>query len=274
MTTKTPNGFTTPRSGVAEISERDLQDALTVAHRACDLAREEILPRYRRVEVETKGDGSPVTEADRAAELTIRRTIEEAFPDDAILGEEFGAIEKSAGSRRRWVIDPIDGTIAYARGIPLFTTLIALLVDDEPVMGIIDLPAVDDRIGGVRGGGVWRGDQRLSVTPGPPLSDALVCHGDLFCFELAGLRPAYDQMSHAIPKLRGYTDAFGHLLVLSGAADAMVDCDLNPWDAAVTRVLATEAGGTCWVREREAGKKIDLIFGSPPVVQEIGTFFE
>jgi fructose-1,6-bisphosphatase/inositol monophosphatase family enzyme len=83
----------------------------------------------------------------------------------------------------------------------------------------------------------------------------------------------YDEMSRAVPKLRGYTDAFGHLLVLSGAADAMVDCDLNPWDAAVTRVLTSEANGTCWVREREGGRKIDLVFGSPSVVQAIGQFF-
>ncbi len=139
-------------------------------------------------------------------------------------------------------------------------------------MGVIDLPAVGDRIGGVRGGGVWRGNERLSISDGPSLSDALVCHGDLFCFDLAGMRSVYDSMSHAIPKLRGYTDAFGHLLVLSGAADAMVDCDLNPWDAAVTRVLAAEAGGICWVRERESGSKLDLVFGSPPVVQAIGNF--
>ena len=268
-----PSGFEAAAAGVAEISDRDLQDALAVAYRACDRAREETLPRYRRVAVETKGDGSPVTEADRAAERSIRSVIEEAFPEDGILGEEFGSKQDSSGSRRRWIIDPIDGTIAYSRGIPLFTTLIALVVDDEPVMGVIDLPAVGDRIGGMRGGGVWRGNERLSVSPGRSLSDALVCHGDLFCFELAGLRSVYDQMSHAIPKLRGYTDAFGHLLVLSGAAEAMVDCDLNPWDAAVTRVLATEAGGTCWIRERERGRKIDLVFGSTPVVQAIGNFF-
>ena len=100
-----------------------------------------------------------------------------------------------------------------------------------------------------------------------------MCHGDLFCFDLAGLRPFYESLSRSIPKLRGYTDAFGHLLVLSGAADAMIDCDLNPWDAAVTRVLATEAAGTCWVREREGGSKLDLIFGSPSVVQAIGNLF-
>ena len=193
--------------------------------------------------------------------------IEAAFPGDAILGEELGSTRAAS---RRWVVDPIDGTIAFARGIPLFTTLVALLVDDEPVLGVIDLPAVDDRIAGVRGGGAWRGRERIGVSSTERLSDALVCHGDLFCFERAGLRPLYDRISHAVPKLRGYTDAFGHLLTLSGAADAMVDCDLNPWDAAATRVLAEEAGGVCWVRARDGGAKLDLIFGNPTIVGALG----
>jgi histidinol-phosphatase len=277
--TDPPAGFTAALPERAEISDDDLRAALAVAHRACDRAREEILPRYRRVAIDRKRDGSPVTEADLAAERAIRQVIQEAFPGDAILGEEFG---ETAGTkagqgtpRRRWVVDPIDGTIAFSRGIPLFTTLVALLVDDEPVLGVIDLPAVDDRIGGVRGGGVWRGEERLhastaGTSPADVFQDALVCHGDLFCFERAGLRSLYDAMSRAIPKLRGYTDAFGHLLVLSGAADAMVDCDLNPWDAAATRVLAAEAGGVCWVREREGGSKLDLIFGGAACVQAIG----
>jgi fructose-1,6-bisphosphatase/inositol monophosphatase family enzyme len=144
-----------------------------------------------------------------------------------------------------------------------------LLVDDEPVMGMIDLPAVDDRIGGVRGGGLFRGTERLGVSKIANLEDALVCHGDLDRFESAGVRIVYDRMAAAIPKLRGYTDAFGHLLVLSGAAEAMVDCDLNPWDAAATRVLSIEAGGLCWVREREAGQRLDLVFGN----EAIGGFF-
>ncbi|MAG31409.1 MAG: hypothetical protein CL908_11045 [Deltaproteobacteria bacterium] len=266
-----PAGFVLARSGSAEIDPQALQDALEVASRACDRAREAILPRFRRVTVETKEDGSPVTAADREAEQAIRAVIEEAFPEDAILGEEFGATQST--SRRRWIVDPIDGTIAFARGIPLFTTLIALTVDDEPVMGMIDLPAANDRIGGVRGGGVWRGGERLSVSKIEHLEDALVCHGDLFCFELAGLRSVYDRMARTIPKLRGYTDAFGHLLTLTGAADAMVDCDLNPWDAAVTRVLTGEAGGVCWARERADGAKIDLVFGNEAIVQAIGKLF-
>ena len=254
----------------------ELQAALEVAHTACDRARAEILPRFRRVAVETKGDGSPVTEADRAAERAIREVIGEAFPGDALLGEEYGAEGGAPDARRRWVIDPIDGTIAFARGIPLFTTLIALLVDDVPVLGVIDLPAANDRIGGYLGGGVWRGEQRLRVADPPsagsdPLADALVCHGDLFCFDQAGLRPVHTALASRVGKLRGYTDAFGHLLVLSGAADAMVDCALNPSDAAVTRALAPESGGVCLVREREEGRKLDLLFGSAGVVQAIGS---
>ena len=267
----------------ATIERRALDHALEVAHRAADRARAEILPRFRHVPIETKQDGSPVTEADRAAEQAIRSVLREAFPEDAILGEEFGEEPgqgrrgadraRPPGSGRRWVIDPIDGTIAFARGIPLFTTLIALLVDEEPVLGLIDLPAVGDRIGGVRGGGVWRGEERLAVSKVDTLEHALVCHGDLFCFDRSGARPAYERMAAAIPMLRGYTDAFGHLLVLSGAADAMVDCDLNPWDAAVARVLAREAGGVCWMREHPGRGKVDLVFGNEPLVQRLGSFF-
>ena len=268
------SGFSADPTGPAAVEGIDgpaLEAALAVAERACDRARREILARFRRVAVETKADGSPVTEADRAAERAIRDEIEAAFPDDAILGEEFGATARA--SRRRWVIDPIDGTIAFVRGIPLFTTLVSLVVDDVPVLGVIDLPAVGDRITGFRGGGVHRDGQPLSVSPRGRPEDTIVCHGDLFCFDRAGLRPVFERMAARLPILRGYTDAFGHGLVLSGAVEAMIDCDLNPWDAAATRVLCAEAGGLCWVREREAGRKLDLVFGRPDVVERIGTFF-
>lgn len=279
MTPTAESGPVAPPAGFREagaahtgpIDAASLRAALAVAARACDAARAEILPRFRRSAVETKQDGSPVTEADRAAERAIRRVIGEAFPDDAILGEELGATSRPA--RRRWVVDPIDGTIAFARGIPLFTTIVALEVDGEAVLGMIDLPAVGDRIGGHLGGGVLRGGERIGVSKTARLADALVCHGDLYCFDAAGLRGAHERMARAIPKLRGYTDAFGHLLVLSGAADAMVDCDLNPWDAAATRVLAREAGGTCWLREREAGRKVDLVFGNPSILAELAPLF-
>lgn len=270
-----PAGFERIVAGRAEIADAELEQALVVAHRAADRARAEILPRFRQVAVEVKADGSPVTEADREAERVIRRTLEDAFPGDAFLGEELGESRRqgAASSRRRWLIDPIDGTIAFARGIPLFTTLIALLVDDEPVLGLIDLPACADRIAGVRGGGVWRGSERVTISGVETLDRALVCHGDLFCFDRSGARAVHTRMAAEIPMLRGYTDAFGHLLVLSGAADAMVDCDLNPWDAAVTQALAPEAGGACWRRTHPATGKVDLVFGNASLVERLGRFF-
>jgi histidinol phosphatase-like enzyme (inositol monophosphatase family) len=269
-----PAGFVVARPARSEVEEHELERAFEVAGRAADRARGEILPRLRKVAVETKSDGSPVTEADREAERAIRSVIAEAFPDDAILGEELGAsVSEATPPRRRWIIDPIDGTLAFSRGIPLFTTLIALTIDDEPVMGLIDLPGCDDRIGGVVGGGLWRGNQRLRVSEIDTLERALVCHGDLFCFDRSGARHVFTRMAAEIPMLRGYTDAFGHLLVLSGAADAMVDCDLNPWDAAVTRVLIHEAGGSCWLREHASSGKCDLVFGNAALVQALGSFF-
>ncbi|MEE8580688.1 MAG: inositol monophosphatase family protein [Myxococcota bacterium] len=243
-----------------------LEQALRVASRAADRARAEIMPRFRVVEVEHKADGSPVTEADRAAERAIRTVLREAYPKFGILGEEFGAEHCETGPR--WVIDPIDGTIAYSRGLPLFATLIALLDGDDPVVGLIDLPTLDERYHGSLGGGCWRGSTRLRVSQQSDLSRALVSHGDPLCFERAGQQEAFDRMARAIPFFRGYTDAFGHSQVLSGAIDAMVDFDLNLWDAAATQLLVAEAGGRCVVRQREGGK-LDLVFGSAPLVEKL-----
>ncbi|MBW2272793.1 MAG: histidinol phosphate phosphatase [Deltaproteobacteria bacterium] len=250
-----------------------LEEAARVASAACDAARREILPRFRSVAVETKADGSPVTEADRAAERAIRAVLREAFPDFAILGEEYGeeAGASAEGTGPKWVIDPIDGTIAYSRGIPLFSTIIALLDEGEPVLGLIDLPALDERMLGWKDGGCRLNGHPVRVSQEKELSRALVSHGDPMCFDQAGQRPAFERMAREIPMLRGYTDAFGHVQVLSGAVDAMVDVDLNPWDAAATQVLAGEAGGSCVARKRARGK-IDLVFGSPALVEQLAAF--
>ncbi len=248
-----------------------LEEAIRVAGRAADAARAEILPRFRRVGVERKADGSPVTEADREAERAIREVLREAYPDYGILGEELG--EEVSENRPRWVIDPIDGTIAYARGLPLFATLIALLEGDEPVAGLIDLPTLGERYRGFRGGGCWRGEQRMRVSEESDLTRALISHGDPVCFELAGKREAFLQMAGSIPFFRGYTDAFGHAQVLSGAIDAMIDLDLHLWDAAATQLLVSEAEGRCITRRREGGK-IDLVFGSPALVDSLAKLLD
>lgn len=243
-----------------------LEDAARAAEIAADRARAVILPLFRRVSVETKSDGSPVTEADRAAERAIRAALREAFPDDGVLGEEYGQAGARAG--RCWVVDPIDGTIAFSRGIPLFATLIALLEDGEPVLGLIDLPAIGERTVGWKGGGVRRNGTPVRVSQVADLRRALISHGDPFCFDLFGMRPAFERMARELPLLRGYTDAFGHAQVIAGAVDAMVDVSLNLWDAAATQILVAEAGGRCVTLPERRGK-LGLVFGSPALVEQL-----
>lgn len=244
----------------------DLPTLAAAAEAACERARTEILPRFRNVGVETKKDGSPVTEADRAAERAIREVLRQALPEAAILGEEFGA-EGESDASLQWVIDPIDGTIAFSRGIPLFGTLLALLEDGEPVLGVIDCCAVNERLVGWKGGGCFRDGNPVHASQARDLRRALVSHGDVFCFDRAGKRAVYERMAREIPMLRGYTDAFGHAQTCAGAVDAMVDLDLNPWDMAATRILVRESGGACALTPRQDNGKQGLVFGSPALVE-------
>jgi histidinol phosphatase-like enzyme (inositol monophosphatase family) len=249
----------------------DLEAAARAAQAAADRARAEILPRFRAVSTETKADGSPVTEADRAAERAIREVLRAATPDFAILGEEYGE-EAAAQGRVTWVVDPIDGTIGFSRGIPLASTILALLEDGEPVLGLIDLPMLGERYVGWRGAGCRRNGAPVRCSQATKLARALVSHGDVFCFDLCGERQAWQRMSAEIGMLRGYTDAFGHALVLGGGVDAMVDLHLNPWDAAATQVLVPEAGGRCLTFDFPAQGKLGLVFGSPALVEELAGF--
>lgn len=258
--------------GIADSLER----LARVAETAADRARAETLPRFRDVAVETKSDGTPVTEADRAAERVIRDVLGEAEPGLGLVGEEYGAEDRGDGSY--WVIDPIDGTVAFSRGIPLFSTLIALVVDAKPVLGLIDLPALGERYVGWQGGGCRRNGTPVRVSGESDLRRAIVSHGDPFTFELFGRRAAFDRMARELPVLRGYTDAFGHAQVLGGGVGAMVDLELNEWDVAATEILVPEAGGRC-VRVAPAPgaastRKVGLVLGSPALVEQLLPWIE
>jgi myo-inositol-1(or 4)-monophosphatase len=255
------------------MSSPDLGAAARVAEAAADAARHETGRRFRRVAVETKSDGSPVTEADRAAERSIRRVLRAFDPELPILGEEYGA-EGDAG-QHGWLVDPIDGTVSYSRGIPLYSTLIALLWEGDPVLGLIDLPALDERTVGYRGGGVRCNGRSLRVSRETELERAIVAHGDAYAFDFFGARKAYDDLAARLKMFRGYTDAFGHALVLGGGVDAMLDVGLNPWDAAATQALIPEAGGRCiTIDRRKAGRGLGLVFGSPALVEPLAAALE
>jgi histidinol phosphatase-like enzyme (inositol monophosphatase family) len=244
----------------------DLPAALRCAEVAADAARREILPRFRNVAVETKRDGSPVTEADRAAERAIRGVLASFDRELRILGEEYGG----ESAPRGWIVDPIDGTISFSRGIPLYGTLIALVDEGAPVLGLIDLPSLGERTCGHRGGGVRRNGASVRCSQEADLARALVSHGDPFAFELFGMKRAWTRLAEGTRMLRGYTDAFGHAQVLGGGVGAMVDVNLNAWDAAATQALVPEAGGRCeTIAPGPGGKGIGLVFGSPALVEQL-----
>ena len=248
----------------------DLEELVRAATAACERARGEILPRFRRVETEWKADGSPVTEADRAAERAIRELLALATPGIPVVGEELGG----EPAPRHWLVDPIDGTIAFSRGIPLFGTILALMEGDEPVLGVIDVPALDERYVAWKGGGAWRGSERLACSQATGFDGAIVAHGDVECFAMAGQRPLWERMAAELGKLRGYTDVIGHVLAVAGHVDAMVDPYLNPWDSAASRVLVPEAGGRIEVIARLEDGKHGVVAGSPALVERLMEWVE
>ena len=230
--------------------------------RAAGAARTAIMDRYSRgFNVTIKADDSPVTEADREAEQAIRRIILADFPGHRIVGEELGA---HGEGELCWLVDPIDGTISFVHRIPLFATLIALCRGGEPIVAVVDLPALGRRLHALAGGGAWEGSQRLRVDESFDPARSLVCRGDRLQFERTGRLRLYEQLNQELGLCRSYSDAFGHCLVARGSAALMVDPDLRPWDLAAPSLLVREAGGRV-IQLPDAGlaDKSTVIAGSP-----------
>ena len=209
----------------------DLALALELADAADALS----LPRFRARDlvVETKPDLTPVTEADRAVEARLRRLLAERRPDDAVLGEEEG---EAGGGAVRWVIDPIDGTKNFLRGIPVWATLIAFERDGQVVCGVVSAPALGRRWWAARGEGAWRDDgERLRVSRVGALEDATV---------LVALDRPPAAAAFGVWHLRGLGDFWAHMLVAEGAAEIAIDAiGVSVWDLAAPLVIVEEAGG-------------------------------
>ncbi|MEZ6052856.1 MAG: histidinol-phosphatase [Planctomycetaceae bacterium] len=218
---------------------------------AVDIAREAdelILRFYQHPElaVELKSDASPVTVADREAERLMRERISETFPDDAILGEEFG--EKSGTSGWRWILDPVDGTKSFVHGVPLFGTLIGVEKDGRAEVGVCCMPALNEIAYAGTGLGCWwqqRGEEpvKSQVSTTDKLSDALVCYTSYRYFSASGEAAVIEALRDNCRITRGWGDCYGHLLVATGRADVIVEPALHPWDAAALIPLVREAGG-------------------------------
>ena len=193
------------------------------------------------LQVEWKGDNTPVTRADRETEEAIRVRLAKATPDYGIIGEEFG--QEAGLIDREWVIDPIDGTKAFIHGVPLFGTLIALLEKGEPILGIIDLPILGERVHATRGGGCFRNGKPCRVSTVHELKDALILDGSATTMERLGHGPAWAGLREQARLHRGWGDCYGHFLVATGAAEVMADPIVEIWDIAPLGVILPEAGG-------------------------------
>ncbi len=210
------------------------------------------------VVTEKKADASPVTVADRGAEEALRRMIEESFPEDAILGEEFP--EKPGSSGFRWILDPLDGTKSFIRGVPLFGTLIAVQAEDEFAIGVIHIPALNECVFAQRGGGAWyRGPdgevRKARVSSCADLGTATFLTTDVAHFRQIGRADVFARLEEAAGLTRTWGDCYGYLLVATGRAEIMIDPIVNLWDAAALVPVLEEAGGT--LTDWEGGQRLD-----------------
>jgi histidinol-phosphatase len=199
--------------------------------------------RARDLKVETKPDLTPVTEADRAVEEMIRDELARDRPGDAVLGEEFGT---TGTGRRRWIVDPIDGTKGYARGIPVWATLIGLEVDGDLVAGVVSAPALGSRWSAARGHGAQRDGEPVTVSNVARIEDAHLAYDSVDAFESVGLEAEFLALARRCWRVRGFGDFWAHMLVADGSIDIAVEVGgLKVWDLAAVWVVVEEAGGRC-----------------------------
>lgn len=215
---------------------------LQAASEVAALAGARALTYWRRnIAVEWKTDGSPVTRADREGETMAREWITARFPKDAILGEELGETPGTSG--RRWLIDPVDGTKTFVRGVPLWGTLIAVVEGDTVLAGAAAFPAVNELICAAPGEGCWHEGGRASVSTVARLDEAVLLTTDIGSAVSTDRQAAIERLARRAGIARTWGDCYGYLLVATGRAELMVDTRMNDWDSAALLPIIQEAGG-------------------------------
>jgi len=223
----------------------NLTDELVVAMRAADAADALTLPGFRNAAftVEHKADHSEVTAVDRATEETVRTVLSTAWPHHCVYGEEFGTTGNE-NSPWKWVIDPIDGTTNFIRGLPVWATLIALVHEDAPVLGVVSAPALATRWWATSGGGAHCNGSSICVSLTHTIADAHVSVTPNIGWAAAGRLDALARLQHEAGRARGFGDFWQHMLVAQGALDVAVDAiGLGAYDTAAIYPIVTEAGG-------------------------------
>jgi histidinol-phosphatase len=222
-------------------------DDLRLTHVIADMVDALTTSRFLAADlhVETKPDLTPVSDADRAAEELVRTQLRRTRPRDAVVGEEYEATGHGA---RRWVVDPIDGTKNFVRGVPVWATLISLLVDDVPVLGVVSAPALNRRWWAAQGTGAWTGRslssaRRLSVSGVTELADASLSYSSLSGWEDLGRREAFLDLEARVWRSRAYGDFWSYMLLAEGAVDVACEPELMLYDMAALVPVVVEAGG-------------------------------
>ena len=229
----------------AEATAQRLDAALAFAREAGELT----LGYFggTKFEVTTKRDGTQVTTADRGAETLLRERIGAAFPEDGILGEEFG--EKASTSGWRWVLDPIDGTVSFVHGVPLYGTLVACEYRGQTPVGVIHMPALDETVYASAGAGAWHvtgpdaAPREACVSKVERIGDAAMCTTSFSYFQQGGVEASLQALQEMFHTTRGWSDCYAHVLCATGRIDAVVEPVLHPWDIAPMQVIYPEAGG-------------------------------
>lgn len=226
------------------VSAADLQLALALADKADVITRSRFLALD--LVVDDKPDLTPVSDADLAVEQMIRETLAVQRPDDSVLGEEFGGDAVLAG--RQWVVDPIDGTKNFVRGVPVWATLVALLVDGVPAVGVISAPALNRRWWAAEGEGAWTsydgGEARaISVSSVHELASSSLSFSSLSGWRERGILNRFVDLTEAVWRVRGYGDFFSYCLLAEGALDIASEPEVSLWDLAPLDILIREAGG-------------------------------
>jgi histidinol-phosphatase len=223
------------------------ENDLDLAIRLADAADVLTTTRFRALDLtyERKPDRTPVTDADTSVEDAIRAVLATERPADIVAGEERGGMAAELG--RSWLIDPIDGTKNFLRGVPVWATLIALIEDGEPVVGMVSAPLLGRRWWAAKGDGAWlrdvAGTRRITVSKVSTLSDAYLSTTDLGTWVQFHSREKYLALADACWETRGFGDFWSHCLVAEGSMDIAAEAIVNPWDVAAAQVLVTEAGG-------------------------------
>jgi histidinol-phosphatase len=222
-------------------------DDLRLAHVLADSVDGVTMERFQAEDllVETKPDLTPVSDADRTAEQVLRSQLQRTRPRDAVVGEEF---EPTGHGPRRWVVDPIDGTKNYVRGVPVWATLIALVVDEEPVLGLVSAPALGRRWWAATGSGAWTGRslsaaRRLHTSKVSELADASLSYSEIQEWAEAGRAGGFEALVRRCWRTRAYGDFWSYMLVAEGSVDVACEPDLKLHDMAALVPVVTEAGG-------------------------------